>query len=280
MRKIISAFELTGKGLHSGKDCRVKIEPCESEFVMMRSGENFCAINRMRNSGSGRGSDYIFENGERVRTCEHVLSAFAGLGIWRDALVSVDGGEMPALDGCAEKITQQILSHSLEEKVDEHSFLRVNSPLIVHDDNNRNRFAAYFPDSIDSSDSSNKLLITCCVNYKIVGSELFDFDCTPENFCREISRARTFAMLSDIEYLRSHGMALGGSLENAILVDDVKGEIVASGGLRWSDEFARHKVLDLLGDLASLGRKLSGHVIAVRAGHELHLKLANLIKQQ
>ena len=278
MRKIISSFELAGKGLHSGKDCRVKIEPCESEFVLLRSGENEeneSEICSLRNSGSARGSDYIFENGERVRTCEHVLSAFAGLGIWRDARITVEGGEMPALDGCAEKITQQILSHSLElEDVDEQTFLRVDSPLIVHDDNNCNRFAAYFPDS------SNRLLITCCVSYKIVGSELFDFDCTPENFCGEISRARTFAMLSDIEYLRSHGMALGGSLENAILIDDVKCEILASGGLRWSDEFARHKVLDLIGDLASLGRKLSGHVIAVRAGHELHLKLANLIKQQ
>ena len=278
-RKIIKSFMLNGIGLHSGKNCSLLIEPCNSEFIIMSANNKYSLINNLKTSGTARGSDYIFDDNTRIRTCEHVLSGLTGLGIWSDVKITVEGGEMPALDGCSNKICSEILANS-EEISFSKKFLCVKSPVIIHDENNHNRFIAFFPNqnSQDNQNNQEQLSITYAVNYEVVGSELFDFDYSTENYFKQISNARTFALYSDVEYLKSHGMALGGSLENAILIDNINNKIIASNGLRWHNEFVRHKVLDLIGDLASLGRPLNGHVIAVRAGHELHLKLADTIK--
>ena len=131
----------------------------------------------------------------------------------------------------------------------------------------RTRFIAAFP--------CDELHVTYAVEYEKVGAEVYDYTHTSANYVNDIAGARTFAMERDIEYLRSHGMALGGTLDNAILIGDT---IQAKGGLRWPDEFVRHKVLDLIGDLSSLGRPLKAHIIALRAGHELHLKLTERLK--
>lgn len=273
-RKIIKSFTLKGKGLHSGKNCSVLIEPCNSEFIIMSANKKESPINHLKTSGTGRGSDYIFDDDTRIRTCEHVLSGLTGLGIFSDVRITVEGGEMPALDGCSNKICSEILANS-EEISFSKKFLCVKSPVIIHDENNHNRFIAFFP---NQENQDEKLFITYAVNYEVVGSELFDFEYSMKNYFDQISKSRTFALSSDVEYLKSHGMALGGSLENAILIDNINNKIIASNGLRWHNEFVRHKVLDLIGDLASLGRPLNGHVVAVRAGHELHLKLADTIK--
>ena len=99
---------LTGKGLHSGQDCKLTIEPCDSPEVLMRSGDNELPLRELSLSGTNRGSDYIFPDGTRVRTCEHVLSALAGLGIWSGVRLIVDGGEMPALDGCSRTVCEEL----------------------------------------------------------------------------------------------------------------------------------------------------------------------------
>ena len=255
---------LGGLGLHSGRECTVTLEPVNSPEVLMRSGDNELPLRLLRTNGTNRGSDYIFPDGETVRTCEHVFSALTGLEIFSGVRVTVEGGEMPALDGCSETLCAQLLANSEPSEAPEP--LEVKTPLIVSNDDST-RFIAVFPCS--------ELRITYTVEYEKVGAQIMDYVQSPENYVNEISRARTFAMRSDIEYLRSHGMALGGSLDNAILIGD---EIEAKGGLRWGNEFVRHKVLDILGDLSSLGRPLRGHVIAVRAGHELHLKLTEKLK--
>lgn len=253
---------LKGIGLHSGRECKVEIEPCDSKMIML----NDVPVTNLNLNGTNRGSDYIFPDGERIRTCEHVFSALYGMGIYSGVRVSVTGGEMPALDGCAKMLCDEILKHS-DMQDESHDAFSITEPLIVYSED-RTRFVAAFP--------SDELHITYTVEYKYIGAQVFDFTLTPENYYREIAPARTFAMLSDIEYLRAHGMALGGTLDNAIAISE--NGIQASGGLHWDNEFVRHKALDLIGDIASTGRKLNAHIIAMKAGHELHLRLSEKIR--
>ena len=258
---------LTGKGLHSGQDCKLTIEPCDSPEILMRSGENELPLRTLTLSGTNRGSDYIFPDGTRVRTCEHVLSALAGLGIWSGVRLSVSGGEMPALDGCSRAVCDELRPfQKIGSRSSETAEQSVHTPVCVYGEDT-SRFVAALP--------YQGLRITYMVEYKYIGAQVFEYVQNPESYYREISCARTFAMQSDIDYLRSHGMALGGSLDNAIVIGET---IQAKGGLHWPDEFVRHKVLDIIGDLAAVGRPLNAHIIAVKAGHELHLKLAEKLR--
>ena len=236
--KLANKIILTGKGLHSGKDCKLVIEPYDTPVILMN---NF-PITKFSLNGTNRGSDYIFSG----------------------VKITVEGEEMPALDGCSRQVCDEILANSIESE--EPEALKISEPVIISTDDKK-RFVAAFP--------SDKLHISYMVEYNFVGAQLIDYEHSPKKYFDEIASARTFAMKADFDYLRSKGLALGGNLENAILIDE---EIHASGGLRWPDEFVRHKVLDLIGDLTSLGKPLHAHVIALRAGHELHLKLAEKIK--
>ena len=255
---------LKGLGLHSGKDCELIIEPCDSDEILM----NGVPLRKFNLVGTNRGSDYIFKDGEReikIRTCEHVLSALTGMGIYSNAKLTVNGGEMPALDGCAKLLCDEILKNSASTSK-KTTAEGLNEGFIVSSDD-RKRFVAAFP--------CDHLHITYTVEYDFVGTQTFDYVHTPENYYENISMARTFAMLSDIEYLRSHGMALGGSLDNAIVIGE---KIQASGGLHWKNEFVRHKILDLIGDLSAVGKPFNAHIIAMKAGHELHLKLVEKLR--
>ncbi len=264
--KINGKILLRGLGLHSGKECELLIEPYECEEILMSAGGNELPISKFSLAGTGRGSDYIFPDDSRIKTCEHVLSALTGLEIFGDIKITVKGGEMPALDGCAETLCGEIKNHcgKSDSKL---KVLNISKPVEVRDESYK-RFVAAFP--------SDCLHITYIVEYDFIGAQIFDYVQTPENYLENIASARTFAMERDINYLRSHGMALGGSLDNAIVVGE---KIQASGGLRWENEFVRHKILDLIGDLTPLGRKLNAHIIACRAGHELHLKLTEELKK-
>ena len=263
-RRLTDAFVLRGVGLHSGRDCVLTVEPHDGEPVLVHEGAEL-PLRRLGLVGTGRGSDYVFPEGSRVRTCEHVLSALVGLGVW-GARLTVEGPEMPALDGCAERMTECLLQHS-EPCASGPEPFALASPLHVGDPS---RFVAAFPAPF--------FCVTCVVSYASpwIGTQMLDLTVGPESYREQVARARTFAMEADLEALRAKGMALGGSLENAVLVGE--GGVRASGGLRWPDEFVRHKALDLVGDLAAVGRPLYAHVVAVRAGHELHLRLAERLR--
>lgn len=278
--KLNGKILLKGLGLHSGKECELLIEPYDCEEILMRSGDKELPLSKFALNGTNRGSDYIFPDGSKIKTCEHVLSALTGMGIWSGARITVKGGEMPALDGCGKILSEEIKKHSVDPlaiswpsphcqgaQESETEGLMINNSVIVSTEDKK-RFVAAFP--------SDRLHVTYTVEYDFIGTQIFDYEHSPENYYENIASARTFAMESEINYLRSHGMALGGSLDNAIAVGE---KIQAKGGLRWPDEFVRHKVLDLIGDLASIGRPLNAHIIACRAGHELHLKLAEKLRQ-
>lgn len=270
-RRIIKPFELSGVGLHSGRECRLRVSPPvgvspgAGTLSLAAEGAEL-PICQLALEGTGRGSDYIFPDGRRIRTCEHVLAALTGMGVW-EARLEVEGGEMPALDGCAERTVREILACS-EPCEEGPTSLALSGSFSV---GTEERFVAAFP--------APELHITYVVSYNasVIGTQMLDFTANPQDFQEQIARARTFAMAAEIEALRAHGMALGGTLENAILVGDTG--VQAAGGLRWPDEFVRHKTLDLIGDLAALGRPLRAHVVAVRAGHELHLKFAERLRR-
>lgn len=263
-RRLTEGFVLRGVGLHSGRDCVLTVEPHDGEPVLRHEGTEL-PLRCLELVGTGRGSDYVFPEGHRVRTCEHVFSGLVGLGVW-GVRMTVEGPEMPALDGCAQKVTECLLRHSEPCSSGPEPFA-LSTPVCVGDES---RFVAAFP--------NGKFCVTCVVSYAspLIGTQMLDLSVSPEAYAERVARARTFAMEADLEALRAQGMALGGSLENAVLVGTK--EIRASGGLRWPDEFVRHKTLDLIGDLAALGRPLRAHVIAVRAGHELHLRLADRLR--
>ncbi|MDR3231099.1 MAG: UDP-3-O-acyl-N-acetylglucosamine deacetylase [Synergistaceae bacterium] len=263
-RKLTGSFFFEGKGLHSGRESRVTIEPPDAEGLTLCAGGAALPLSELALEGSGRGSDLIFPDGKRVRTCEHVLSALTGLGVW-SARLSVTGDEMPALDGCAFTAAQRVMEHSIP--CDEGPApLFLQQPVHV---GNPSRFVVALP--------ASTFHITCVIEYEAqsIGTQILDYEGSGD-YLNAIAPARTFAMEEDVEALRAAGMALGGSTDNAILVK--KSGIETRGGLRFSDEFVRHKTLDLIGDLANLGRPLVAHIVAVRAGHVLHLQLAERLR--
>jgi UDP-3-O-[3-hydroxymyristoyl] N-acetylglucosamine deacetylase len=202
-----------------------------------------------------------------VRTVEHLLSAIGGLGLWKTK-IQVEGVEFPAIDGCSETFSRALYESS--EECEPVKPLEIYSP--IYCENARGAFISAFP--------SEKLSITYIIKYEndLIGTMLYDYNETDcEFYINEISRARTFALEKDIKLLLQNGMALGGSLDNAILVGE--SEIKTNGGLRYEDEFVRHKVLDLIGDLVLIGRPICAKIIAIRAGHIPHLQFIEKLRR-
>lgn len=261
MRKLKAAITLKGIGLHSGKDCFLLIEPYETPGVIM-NGYN---LRELKTDGTKRGSDYILPSGEKIRTCEHIFSALGGLGIYKGIRLKVYGGEMPALDGCSSIISTELMKKSYTDE-EEVKYFTVSEPIMISSEDGK-RFICAFP--------SKEYRITYTVEYPYIGVQTYDYS-EKVNYAEEIAPARTFALKSEIEYLRSHGMALGGSEKNALIISEEG--IEAYGGLHWENELARHKILDVIGDIYSIGEPLKLHIIAMRAGHDFHLRLSERLK--
>jgi len=254
-----------GKGLHSGSECKVTLSP--SEELSFSINGIYTPIKELRFEGSSRGSDLIFPDDSKVRTVEHLLSAIVGLGLWKTN-IKVEGLEIPTIDGCSETFSRELLESSIE--CEPIKPLEIHSPICC--ENVGGAFITAIP--------SEKFSITYIIKYEneLIGTSLYDYNETScESYIKEISRARTFALEKDIKQLLQSGMALGGTLENAILVGETV--IQTSSGLRYKDEFVRHKVLDLIGDLALIGRPICAKIIAIRAGHLSHLQLIEKLRR-
>jgi UDP-3-O-[3-hydroxymyristoyl] N-acetylglucosamine deacetylase len=264
-RRLNKTVSWEGKGLHSGSGCKVTLSP--SEEISVSINGIYTPINELRLEGSSRGSDLIFPDGSKVRTVEHLLSAIAGLGLWKTN-IKIEGLEIPTIDGCSETFSRGLLESS--EECEPVRPLEIHSPICC--ESVSGAFITAIP--------SEKLSITYIIKYEndLIGTSLFDYcDLSCESYINEISRARTFALEKDIELLLQNGMALGGTLENAILVGETA--IRTNGGLRYRDEFVRHKVLDLIGDLALVGRPVCARITAIRAGHLSHLQFIEKLRR-
>jgi UDP-3-O-[3-hydroxymyristoyl] N-acetylglucosamine deacetylase len=203
-------------------------------------------------------STTLGNNGFKVSTVEHLMAAFFGLGI-ENARVELDGPEVPIMDGSAAPFVFLLKSAGLRELRSPKRFIVIREPFRIHD---RGRSINLFPCK------ELRISYTIDFNHPLLRNQSYELRFSGKDFVREISRARTFGFLRDIETLRENGLAMGGSLDNAIVIDEFR--ILNEDGLRYKDEFVRHKILDFLGDLAILGCPVIGHFVVSRSGHSLN----------
>ncbi|MBP6333771.1 MAG: UDP-3-O-[3-hydroxymyristoyl] N-acetylglucosamine deacetylase [Aminivibrio sp.] len=266
-RRLTRDIVFSGKGLHTRKECRVTLSPGRpGEGVTVDRGRGLFPLEACTFSGTGRGTEVFLPGGQSVKTPEHLFAALAGLGIW-SVRISVEGPEVPALDGCSAAFAEALLAGSrpMPEGEEQPEPFALSAPLAV-EDGGRNALVFAFP--------SGELSLSYVITYggTPIGTQAADFRLSQENFLSLLAPSRTFALASEVRSLLDRGLAKGGSPENAVVVGETS--VSASGGLRFPDEFVRHKILDLLGDLYLLGRPLRARVAALRAGHDLHCRLA------
>ena len=266
-RTLKNIIRATGVGLHTGNKVFLTLRPAapDSGIVFRRVDLNppvdipACPAR----VGDTRLSTTLEAGGARVSTVEHLLSAFAGLGI-DNAYVDVSAAEVPIMDGSAGPFVFLLQSAGIEEQNRPKRFIRIKRPLSVEDGDKFARFEPYNGFRVGFSIDFEHPAFTSRAQTAVV-----DFSST--SFIKEVSRARTFGFLRDIEALRAQNLALGGSLDNAVVVDDFR--VLNDDGLRYEDEFVKHKILDAIGDLYLLGRPLIGSFVGHKSGHALNNRL-------
>jgi UDP-3-O-[3-hydroxymyristoyl] N-acetylglucosamine deacetylase len=264
-RTIKREIDCRGVGLHSGRKINMKILPAgiEEGIVFIRRdmpGHNMVKA-RFENVSNTTLATTIGMNGASVSTIEHLMSAFAGMGV-DNAIVEIDGPEVPIMDGSAFPFVSLLkdVGTRLQEK--DKKILVINNVVSVSDDSGTAMLLP-FPE----------FKITYKIDFKhpLIGQQFYSITISAITYETEISAARTFGFLKDVEYLQAKGLALGGSLKNVVVLND-KG-IINKEGLRYADEFVKHKILDAIGDLALTGMPIKGHFIAYKSGHKLNYLL-------
>ncbi len=266
---IHSIVSISGIGLHSGIYTKVALHPAPagSGITFVRADLDGLRIPALQASTTAL--DYATTVGKddvSVGTVEHLLSAIMACGI-TDVDIHIDGPELPIIDGSALPFMHLIDAAGVRTLGSEIPVLRITEPIEINDGEKTIRMTP-----------SNRLVLKYKIdfNHPKIGKQSFHFDFHHDNFLKKIAPARTFGFVRDVEKLRAAGLARGGSVENCIVLDD-KG--VVNGSLRFRDEFVRHKILDLLGDLALVGRPIVGEITATRAGHALHSRFVEKILQ-
>jgi len=266
-RTLKNTIRATGVGLHSGDKVYLTLHPAEPD-----TGIRFRRVDldppvmieaRPENVGETMLSTTLVKGDVKIATVEHLLSAMAGLGV-DNAIVDVSAAEVPIMDGSAGPFVFLLQSAGLCEQDAPKKYLRIKQPVRVEEDD---KWAAFEP--------FDGFKVTFTIDFEHpafpdhLKTAVMDFSST--TFVKEVSRARTFGFMRDIEFLRENNLALGGSLDNAIVVDDDK--ILNEDGLRYADEFVKHKILDAIGDLYLLGYSLVGEFKGFKSGHALNNKL-------
>jgi UDP-3-O-[3-hydroxymyristoyl] N-acetylglucosamine deacetylase len=266
-RTLKNTIRATGVGLHSGDKVYLTLHPAEPDsgirFRRVDLDESVTIRATPENVGETMLSTTLVQEGVKVATIEHLLSAFAGLGI-DNALVDVSAAEVPIMDGSAGPFVFLLQSAGVFEQDAPKQYIRIKKKIRVEAGD---KWAAFEP--FDGF----KVTFTIEFDHPAFPDHLktsvMDFSST--TFVKEVSRARTFGFMKDIEFLRENNLALGGSLDNAIVVDDDK--VLNEDGLRYADEFVKHKILDAIGDLYLLGHSLIGEYKGYKSGHALNNKL-------
>lgn len=257
----------SGVGLHTGAVVRAKILPAAPDTGIVFHRTDLAADIRacVGNVVETSYATVLASGAARLSTVEHFLSALCGMQV-DNALVEVDGPEMPILDGSSLEIARAIAGAGYMEQPSRRRFVDVDVPRKLHRDGSMVALSA-------SADL--EILATIDFPAAAIGKQWLRFTLTPEKYLSEIAPARTFVLRHQIEALRAAGLARGGSLENAIVVED--GFVHNPGGLRFPDEFVRHKMLDFLGDIALVGRPVRGFFLAMRPGHTINRDLVELL---
>lgn len=264
---------LSGTGVHSGKKTNITIRPAQENHgikfrrVDLPGTQDIPALFKLVVDTSL--ATVLGTNGAIVSTIEHLMASFAGLGI-DNALVEVDDYEMPIMDGSAKDFTRALTAAGTIEQDAPKHFILVKKPIQVQD---QDKSVMVLPEPC--------FKITCSIDFShpLVGQQKITYDRAKNSFEKEVSRARTFGFIQDLELLKKFSLGKGGSLDNAIVID--KDRILNEEGLRYPDEFVRHKLLDSLGDFSLLGMPIQGHIITHKSGHFLnHLFIKTFLEKK
>ena len=266
-RTLKNVIRATGVGLHTGDKVYMTLRPAavDSGIVFRRVDlpDPVEIRSCCENVGDTRLSTTLVKGDVRIATIEHLLSAMAGLGI-DNAYVDLSAPEVPIMDGSAGPFVFLLQSAGIEEQAKAKRFIRIKKAVTVRDGDKWARFEPFDGFKVGFSIDFNHPMFT-----KRTSTSEIDFSTT--SFVKEVSRARTFGFMRDIEMLREKNLALGGSMDNAVVLDDYR--VLNEDGLRYEDEFVKHKILDAIGDLYLLGHSLIGAFYGYKSGHELNNKL-------
>jgi UDP-3-O-[3-hydroxymyristoyl] N-acetylglucosamine deacetylase len=274
-RTLKNVIRATGIGLHTGQKVYLTLRPAAVDtgiiFRRVDLPENTEIKAAPTNVGDTQLATTLCKGDVRISTVEHLLSAFAGLGI-DNAYVDLSASEVPIMDGSAGPFVFLIQSAGIEEQSAAKRFIRIKKRVRVEEDNKWAEFYPFDGFKVGFSIDFDHPLFQA-------GTQHAELDFSSTSFVKEVSRARTFGFMKDIEQLREKSLALGGSIDNAIIMDDYR--ILNEDGLRYADEFVKHKVLDAIGDLYLLGKSLVGGFNGYRSGHALNnLLLRELLMQE
>lgn len=268
---LASPAALSGIGLHTGVRVNLRLAPAPANtgIVFRRTDlEDFEIEARARNVARVSYATSLMKKGVLISTTEHLLSALAASGV-DNAFIDIDNLEVPIIDGSALPFWRLIQQAGLKQQRARRTYLKVLRPVEVVEGERR---IVVRP--------AERLRITCRIafSHRLIGEQFMDFVPRNGDYEAEIAPARTFGFLEEVEVLRKSGLIRGGSLKNAVVL--TRDGVMNSEGLRFPDEFCRHKILDLVGDLALLGHPLIGHVLAERAGHAMHYALVSRLLRE
>ncbi|OGW26867.1 MAG: UDP-3-O-[3-hydroxymyristoyl] N-acetylglucosamine deacetylase [Nitrospirae bacterium GWC2_57_13] len=263
-RTIKNTMAVEGIGLHSGRPVRMLLQPAAAGqgIVFIRTdlgGVEIAAA--AENTSATSYATTLSRNNASIKTVEHLLAALAGLGI-DNVTIEIDGEELPILDGSAAPFVRLIVEAGIQMQSLQRSTIKITKPIFVREGSKQ---VALWP--ADSPSISYFIDF----DHPLLREQAMNIPVSEESFLRELADARTFGFLSDVQMLQANGLARGGSLENAVVLDEQK--VLNKEGLRHRDEFVRHKILDLIGDLSLAGMPIIGHVVAHKAGHSLNARM-------
>ena len=273
MKRKTIAKEITyeGMGLHKGELIKIKLIPATKETgiifkrIDLKENENEVTMNLENTFDLTRGTNLKNKYDAKIHTIEHFLSVLSIFEI-TDLIIEIDGNELPIGDGSA-KIFGELIKNTgtcnLNSEIEE---LIITEPVYLTKGDKHIIALPY---------DGFKITYTIKFDHTFLKTQMLEIDLNKENFLKEIAPARTFGFDYEIEYLKQNNLALGGTLDNAIVIN--KNGIDNPSGLRFEDEFVRHKILDIIGDLKVINRPIKGHIIAVKAGHALDIEFAKLL---
>lgn len=261
-RTLSKKIEVTGIGIHSGRKVTLSMHPAEADFGIQFRRVDLPGAAPLKATaetvGATENNTTIGHGQNAVHTVEHLLSVFYGLGI-NNVYCEIDGPEVPIMDGSGASFVFLLKETGISTLNKSKKFLVVLEPVKVEVDD---KWAVIEP--------ASKLIIdsTIVFAHPVIKTEHKTFEFSCENYINEVSRARTFGFLKDVDMLKRKGLIKGGSLDNAIILDDFK--VINEEGLRFTDEFVRHKILDTVGDISLLGHEIAGKITTYKSGHNLH----------
>jgi UDP-3-O-[3-hydroxymyristoyl] N-acetylglucosamine deacetylase len=261
-RTIKNAISFEGIGLHTGRYSKVKLRPASRDagITFIRTDKDTLIKANIGSVIDTAFATTIGNNGVKIKTVEHILSAIVGLGI-DNILIEVNGPEIPILDGSSMELIRIILKAGIAKQGKKRPFLRIKRPFIFDDGHSSIATLPY---------NGTRISYSIFFSHYGFGEQRLSLDITEETFGREIAPARTFGFSKDVENLRTNGFVKGGSLDNAIIFGE--NGILNSSGLRFKDEFVRHKVLDSIGDFSLIGFPIYGHIILNKSGHSTNIR--------